>query len=83
LATEGVNKTALTLRPPIKGRIPPINGSTPVALYVWNLFERQKPGIPLIKSIATLGLRPLFLEEEYFIRLELFAESHMLANPLP
>ena len=44
----------MTLRPPIKGRIPPINGSTPVRLYHWNLLERQKPGIPLIKGIATL-----------------------------
>jgi hypothetical protein len=45
----------VTLRPPIKSRIPPINGSTPVALYQWNLLERQKPGIPLIKGIATIS----------------------------
>ena len=32
---------------------PPINGSTRVPLYQWNLLERQKPGIPLIKGIAT------------------------------
>jgi hypothetical protein len=25
----------------------------PVAFYQWNLLERQKPGIPLIKGIAT------------------------------
>jgi hypothetical protein len=47
----------VTVRPPIKGRITPINGSTPVALYQWNLLERQKPGIPLIKGIATLVQR--------------------------
>ena len=47
-------QNGVTLRPPIKGRIPPINGSTPVRLYHWNLLERQKPGIPLIKGIATL-----------------------------
>jgi len=46
-------QNGVTLRPPIKGRIPPINGSTPVALYQWNLLERQKPGIPLTKGIAT------------------------------
>jgi hypothetical protein len=52
LATER-QQNGVTLRPPIKGRIPPINGSTLVALYQWNLLERQKPGIPLIKGIAT------------------------------
>ena len=54
---RGFNETAVTLRPPIKGRIPPINGSTPVALYQWNLLERQKPGIPLIKGIPTYIFR--------------------------
>ena len=55
-------QNGVTLRPPIKGRIPPINGSTPVALYQWNLLERQKAGIPLIKGIATqeLTLSALF-----------------------
>jgi hypothetical protein len=47
-------QSGVTLRPPIKGRIPPINGSTPGLPYHWNLLERQKPGIPLINGIATL-----------------------------
>jgi hypothetical protein len=54
-------QNGVTLRPPIKGRIPPINGSTPVALYQWNLLERQKPGIPLIKGIATLILQEIIV----------------------
>ena len=48
----------MTLSPPINGRIPPINGSTPVALYQWTLLEGQKPGIPLIKGIATEWAHP-------------------------
>ena len=59
-------QNGVTLRPPIKGRIPPINGSTPVALYQWNLLERQKPGIPLIKGIATVAAQtfpaPILIE---------------------
>jgi hypothetical protein len=51
---QRLQRNGVTLRPPIKCRIPPINGSTPVALYQWNLLERQKLGIPLIKGIATL-----------------------------
>ena len=47
-ATER-QQNGVTLRPPIKGRIPQVNDSTPVALYQWNLLERQKPGIPLTK----------------------------------
>jgi hypothetical protein len=55
-----------TLRPSIKGRIPPINGSIPVALYQWNLLERQKPGIPLIKGIATAFLIHVWHEKGKF-----------------
>jgi hypothetical protein len=35
----------------------PTTTATYVALYQWNLPERQKPGIPLINGIATVGLR--------------------------
>ena len=36
-------QNGVTLRPPIKGRIPPINGSTPVAVYQWNLLNHLGP----------------------------------------
>jgi hypothetical protein len=48
-------QNGVILRPPIKGRIPPINGSTPLPFYQWTLLERQKPAISLIKGIATVG----------------------------
>jgi hypothetical protein len=53
LTEEDINQNGVTLRPPIKGRIPPITAA-PVALCQWNPLERQKLSIPLIKGIATL-----------------------------
>jgi hypothetical protein len=39
---QGRQQKGVTLRPPIKGRIPPINGSTPLALHHWIFLERTE-----------------------------------------
>ena len=49
-------QNGVTLRPPIKGRIPQVNDSTPLR-YISGLSSRDRSlSIPLIKSVATVTM---------------------------